>query len=72
MANEKGCYVCGKLYDNNKFDHNRIQGIKIMKNIYDGGLMVYDLCDMVYDLCDSCYHKLLKFMHEDGDSDGAD
>lgn len=66
MANAKKCDACGKLYDNNKFDYDLIQSIRILKECHNGVGMVYD---MVYDLCDSCYHKLLKFLHEDGEKD---
>lgn len=63
MANAKKCDACGKLYDNNKLDYDLIQSIHILKECHNGGRMVYDLCD-------SCYHKLLKFLHEDGEQDG--
>lgn len=59
MANAKKCDVCGKLYDDNTFDDDRIQIFHIVRKYHDAP----------YDLCNACYHKLLKFLHEDGEQD---
>lgn len=64
MANAKKCDVCGILYDYHALDYKRMQRIKVVKEYYAGD------SDYCFDFCDDCYKKLLKFLHEDGDSDG--
>lgn len=63
MANAKKCDGCGKLYENNQYDYDRIQHFHIVKEYHNGECITYDLCD-------DCYHELLKFLHEDGEKNG--
>lgn len=64
MANAKKCDICGKLYDDPAFDYERMQHIKVAKESYRGD------SNYLFDFCDDCYHKLLKFLHEDGEKNG--